>query len=209
MLQIFNDGPSFKPIYFIIISEVSSSKALPSISCWRMIIESSLVLNVCSFHQSNQKKSATNVSLKELRVNTESRVDGSQVTHDVIDRPFSRVSGRSFVRCYDGGMTSRHFRSPSSRRSSLQYGPRWLARRRCRSRRRRQRHRCRRHRRYAGHRSFAGAAAAAAATTARRTARRRLVRFSIVRVDVDMNDDHALAWFLGVQRRFQRLGSNS
>ena len=33
MLQIFSDGPSFSPMYFIIISEVKSNRALPSISC--------------------------------------------------------------------------------------------------------------------------------------------------------------------------------
>ena len=31
MLQIFRAGPSFSPKYFIIISEVSSSRALPAL----------------------------------------------------------------------------------------------------------------------------------------------------------------------------------
>lgn len=31
-LQILRDGPNLRPIYFIIISEVKSSNALPSIS---------------------------------------------------------------------------------------------------------------------------------------------------------------------------------
>ena len=35
MLHILSDGPSFRPMYFIIMSEVSSSSALPSISCQR------------------------------------------------------------------------------------------------------------------------------------------------------------------------------
>lgn len=33
-LQIFKAGPSLRPIYFIIISEVNNNKALPSIS-WK------------------------------------------------------------------------------------------------------------------------------------------------------------------------------
>lgn len=33
-LQIFNAGPSFSPMYFIIMSELSRSRAFPSIS-WK------------------------------------------------------------------------------------------------------------------------------------------------------------------------------
>ena len=44
-LQIFKAGPSLRPIYFIIISEVNNNKALPSISCNYKLIKNKIKLS--------------------------------------------------------------------------------------------------------------------------------------------------------------------
>lgn len=46
-LHIFKAGPSFRPMYFIIISDVSSKRALPSISC--IDLNFSLILHIYSY----------------------------------------------------------------------------------------------------------------------------------------------------------------